>query len=1003
MCIRDRSNADAYFPVAKPLLGTVGGLISYHNYPGFYYNNATGDGNWNNVLNWWTDANFTVQASSTPSIADYVYINGVVATGTASTQAVVFSATSTNNIQVATVLGATFTGSSTNGTSGTIIGTTTFVGDLSNDNGKINIGWVARDSVRDWKAITSSADGTKLAAIVGFNSGSGGQIYTSTDSGVTWTPRDSNRWWNSITSSADGTKLAATVYDSGRMYVSTNSGVTWLLIGSIGDTWSLVTISADGTTLTAQNNGGQQYTSIDGGDTWTPRVTDYWWNLITSSTHKQKIVTTGSNHVQMSAGYVDPGYIQVSNDSGATWATSTSAGERYWTSVAASADGSKIVAVAYGDKIYVSNDGGVNWAPQDVNRNWVGVTISADGSKLAAVEENGKIYTFSGDDNTATVIRRFTSSASTTRNFTSEGGRDNWIIEAYNSVIDLTAATYSRITNIFKAFANAIFIPNINIDAGGLVTPGIVVTSPTTGDNIKWSPSIDWGNSQICEYKMDTSVDYTTVDCDNNGSDIPRPTAGSHTLWIKGVDAIGNLTEKSVYFTYDNTKPVYTSCGTDLLDESTRPYYYLTSDVYGNCSVMVNNVEIRGSLTATSTVGYTIHGNVLASALSTGDNGFNITLKHVGVTGYVTTVGAPGASGIDGGNGGNITIATSTTGAVYANGGNSPRNGGNGGTVSVNYSYANASSTTVYSTGGNSTSCGYGGSGGDVDLIDTIDYVRSNNKGADRTSACSPSGSSGRNGGGQTTGGYTSPNPPAPAPTVNPTPTPVPSGNTKGISSQTLSTPYNFGSSTSLVIPVANIKPLELSALPVFGDGSKGTFSFESAVFGFLFDPLTKSLANPLSANPEVTKFLTSIGLYNQQDLLLKYRNQISVPKDKTATPKGLITLSADKVSVPLYIKYTGKSILAEQASVIASSTLTFALIPTTKEPIKATFNGVSYTFKKIDKTAVRYFTIDAPASGSYVLDVSGAPLPFVLEVKPIPKIEEVKKQSAWGVLNFWK
>jgi len=37
-----------------------------------------------------------------------------------------------------------------------------------------------------------------------------GQIYTSTDSGATWTAREGDRNWNGITSSADGSKLAAT-------------------------------------------------------------------------------------------------------------------------------------------------------------------------------------------------------------------------------------------------------------------------------------------------------------------------------------------------------------------------------------------------------------------------------------------------------------------------------------------------------------------------------------------------------------------------------------------------------------------------------------------------------------------------------------------------------------------------------------------------------------------------------------------------------------------------
>ena len=65
-----------------------------------------------------------------------------------------------------------------------------------------------------WASIASSSDGTKLAAVV-----SGGQIYSSTDSGVTWTAQESSRSWLSIASSSDGTKLAAVV-DGGQIFTS---------------------------------------------------------------------------------------------------------------------------------------------------------------------------------------------------------------------------------------------------------------------------------------------------------------------------------------------------------------------------------------------------------------------------------------------------------------------------------------------------------------------------------------------------------------------------------------------------------------------------------------------------------------------------------------------------------------------------------------------------------------------------------------------------------------
>ncbi|MEY4488641.1 MAG: hypothetical protein RIQ79_1149, partial [Verrucomicrobiota bacterium] len=50
---------------------------------------------------------------------------------------------------------------------------------------------------RDWRGVASSADGTKLVAVV-----YDGPIYTSTDSGFTWTARTVNINWSSVASSA---------------------------------------------------------------------------------------------------------------------------------------------------------------------------------------------------------------------------------------------------------------------------------------------------------------------------------------------------------------------------------------------------------------------------------------------------------------------------------------------------------------------------------------------------------------------------------------------------------------------------------------------------------------------------------------------------------------------------------------------------------------------------------------------------------------------------------
>jgi len=98
---------------------------------------------------------------------------------------------------------------------------------------------------------------------------------------------------------------------------------------------------------------------------------------------------------------VNEGYIYVSNDSGVTWITSTSAGSRKWSSVAMTPDGNKIVAAVklsspngVGGYIYVSSDGGQTWNEREYggpnpfnsaeNQGWNSVAISEDGQRIVA-------------------------------------------------------------------------------------------------------------------------------------------------------------------------------------------------------------------------------------------------------------------------------------------------------------------------------------------------------------------------------------------------------------------------------------------------------------------------------------------------------------------------------------------------------------------------------------------------------------------------------------------
>jgi hypothetical protein len=261
------------------------------------------------------------------------------------------------------------------------------------------LSWIARNSagLRRWSAVASSADGTKLVAAVQANNGggsSGGPIYTSTDSGATWTQRNVVATWSAVASSADGTKLVAVVF-GGRIHTSTDSGVTWTQREGSRN-WSSVASSADGTKLVAVVNNGQQsngrvYTSTDSGATWTARESGRRWISVASSADGVKLAAT-----------VTLGMIYISTDSGVTWTPHES--NRPWRSIGSSADGAKLIAAVWNGQIYLSSDSGVTWSPHESVRQWEAVASSADGGRLVAVVDGGQIYTSSGSASSTTTV-----------------------------------------------------------------------------------------------------------------------------------------------------------------------------------------------------------------------------------------------------------------------------------------------------------------------------------------------------------------------------------------------------------------------------------------------------------------------------------------------------------------------------------------------------------------------------------------------------------------------
>lgn len=117
------------------------------------------------------------------------------------------------------------------------------------------------------------------------------------------------------------------------------------------------------------------------GQDWAPTSAPLiGWTSLNASADVSKLVAVAN-----------PGGIYVSTNSAKNWKL-TSAPRSAWTAAASSADGSKLIASA-NTGIYLSSNTGTTWKSADVpSDSWFSVASSSDGQVLAAVADHGSIY-----------------------------------------------------------------------------------------------------------------------------------------------------------------------------------------------------------------------------------------------------------------------------------------------------------------------------------------------------------------------------------------------------------------------------------------------------------------------------------------------------------------------------------------------------------------------------------------------------------------------------------
>lgn len=225
---------------------------------------------------------------------------------------------------------------------------------LSKDSGD---SWTPVDSLgtKDWKFVSSSADGKTLTAYNGL------KLCVSTDSGSSWTEKGlskitsaPNLWtpWLAMDAADDGKTLV--VATSKNLYLTTDAGGSWSGVGTPGDLgksqWRSVAINKEVTRIVAGTQGGKVYIGTKNGSAWIWTSTSFTgtW-VVACSSDGQTIAAANYSQKDEATKKINKGKIQLSTDGGSTWTEQSPEG--FWVCIWSSTQGS-IMAGALGEDIH---------------------------------------------------------------------------------------------------------------------------------------------------------------------------------------------------------------------------------------------------------------------------------------------------------------------------------------------------------------------------------------------------------------------------------------------------------------------------------------------------------------------------------------------------------------------------------------------------------------------------------------------------------------------------
>jgi photosystem II stability/assembly factor-like uncharacterized protein len=221
--------------------------------------------------------------------------------------------------------------------------------------------------------MTVSNDGTRILA-----ADWGGDIYTSSNSGVTWTNRANPKQWWGFSSSGTG-QVVVGITEKVSVHISTDFGQSWSTPAGLttAGTFTKSAISDDGQKIMIIDSYGYIYLSSNGGSTFTQRGEERNWYAGAMSGDGSRLYAAEGMDVGMTVGQ-----IYTSDDFGQTWVARSI--NNIWWQMRSSYDGKTVVAMASDkiDSVFVSTDYGVTWRRSDEAFYFGDIAISRNGDTV---------------------------------------------------------------------------------------------------------------------------------------------------------------------------------------------------------------------------------------------------------------------------------------------------------------------------------------------------------------------------------------------------------------------------------------------------------------------------------------------------------------------------------------------------------------------------------------------------------------------------------------------